>query len=74
MSDIAKRLAEGTITEVVMIDGYGRVYRSVNPDDVLLFISEDGKSLKIMHNGDTAHSYTETYADEFDQKEDNGTQ
>lgn len=74
MNDITKQIKEGKITSVTLIDGYGRVYTSVNPDDVLFWVSSDGKSLKIMHNGDTAHSYTETYADEFTQKEDNGTQ
>lgn len=62
------------IETVTMIDGYGRVYKTVNPDDIITRLSPDGTALLIQHNGDTAHSYTETYADEFDQKEDNGTQ
>lgn len=59
MTDVSK------VTRVEVIDGYGRAYTSYNADAVHIAIQDDGKTLKVFHDGDTRHST---------RKENHGTQ
>lgn len=50
MTDLSK------VTSVEVTDGYGRTYTSFNTDEMSVSLQDDGKTLKVMHTGDTAHS------------------
>ena len=51
------------VTRVEVIDGYGRSYTSYNADRVKLSVQDDGRTLKVLHTGDTSHSITREHAE-----------